>query len=155
LSTSRSLPYSAGHVQLPNRVLLRSPCAPRHQVPCSASRVVPGAHRVDGPSTHRGSGPREVHTTAANIRICVDVNGCKVSGLKSHDYLVILQKLLPFVVREIFPEQVALLLIQLSRFFNSVSSKEIDVTEMQELSKSIPKTLCHLERFSLQHFLIL
>jgi hypothetical protein len=63
-STSRSPPYSAGHVQLTNRVLiLCSPCAPRHQVPCSASRVVPGAHRVVGPGTHRGSGPREVHTT--------------------------------------------------------------------------------------------
>jgi hypothetical protein len=34
-------------------------------VPCSASRVVPGAHRVVGPGTHRGSGPREVHTTPA------------------------------------------------------------------------------------------
>jgi hypothetical protein len=34
-------------------------------VPCSASRVVPGAHRVVGPGTHRGSGPREVHTTCA------------------------------------------------------------------------------------------
>jgi hypothetical protein len=32
-------------------------------VPCSASRIVPGAHRVVGPGTHRGSGPREVHTT--------------------------------------------------------------------------------------------
>jgi hypothetical protein len=60
---SRSLPYSAEHVQLPNQVLLCSPCASRHQVPWSASRVVPGAHRVVGPGTHRGSGPREVHTT--------------------------------------------------------------------------------------------
>jgi hypothetical protein len=32
-------------------------------MPCSASRVVPRAHRVVGPGTHRGSGPREVHTT--------------------------------------------------------------------------------------------
>jgi hypothetical protein len=32
-------------------------------VPCNASRVVPGAHRVVSPGTHRGSGPREVHTT--------------------------------------------------------------------------------------------
>jgi hypothetical protein len=36
-------------------------------VPCSASRVVPGAHRVVGPGTHRGSGPREVHTTAPKL----------------------------------------------------------------------------------------
>jgi hypothetical protein len=36
-------------------------------VPCSASRVVPGAHRVVGPGTHRGSGPREVHTTVIQM----------------------------------------------------------------------------------------
>jgi hypothetical protein len=35
-------------------------------VPCSASRVVPGAHRVVGPGTRRGSGPRDVHTTSAS-----------------------------------------------------------------------------------------
>jgi hypothetical protein len=63
-STSMSPLYSAGHVQLPNRVLLLcSPCASRHQVPCSASQVVTGAHRVVGPGTHQVSGPREVHTT--------------------------------------------------------------------------------------------
>jgi hypothetical protein len=62
--TSRSSLHNTGHVQLPIRVLLhRSPCAPRHQVPCGTSRVVSGAHRVVGPCTHRGSGLREVHTT--------------------------------------------------------------------------------------------
>jgi hypothetical protein len=70
-STSRSLPYSAGHVQLPNRVLLLcSPCASRHQVPCNASQVVPGGHRVVDPSTHRGSRPREVHTTSPRV-LCI------------------------------------------------------------------------------------
>jgi hypothetical protein len=38
-------------------------------VPCSASRVVPGAHRVVGPGTHRGSGPREVHTTRSPTKL--------------------------------------------------------------------------------------
>jgi hypothetical protein len=37
-------------------------------VPCSASRVVPEAHRVVGPGTHRGSGPREVHTTPRALK---------------------------------------------------------------------------------------
>jgi hypothetical protein len=46
-------------------ILLCSPCASRHQVPCSASWVVLGAHRVVGPGTHQGSGPRKVHTIAA------------------------------------------------------------------------------------------
>ena len=35
---------------------------------------------------------------ASNIRSCVDVNACKVSGFKTHDYHIILQKLLPLVV---------------------------------------------------------
>jgi hypothetical protein len=69
---SRSPLYSAGHVQLPIRVLLlRSPCASRQQVQCSASRVVPGAHQVVSPGTHRGSGPREVHTTTSAFCLCM------------------------------------------------------------------------------------
>jgi hypothetical protein len=39
------------------------PCASRHMVPCSPSRVVSVAHGVVGPSTHLSSGPREVRTT--------------------------------------------------------------------------------------------
>jgi hypothetical protein len=51
--TSMSCLHNTGHVWLPIRVLLhRSPCAPRHQVPCGTSRVVLGAHRVVGPGTH-------------------------------------------------------------------------------------------------------
>ena len=62
---------------------------------------------------------------ASNIKRCVDVNGCKVSGLKSHDYHVILQKLLPLVAHHILPEDVARPLIELSRFFNALCSKEL------------------------------
>jgi hypothetical protein len=43
----------------------------------------------------------------SNIKKCVDVDRCKVSRLKSHDYHVILQKLLPLVARHILPEAVA------------------------------------------------
>jgi len=48
---------------------------------------------------------------ASNIRSCVDVNACKVSGFKTHDYHIILQKLLPLVVRKILPEDVVVGLI--------------------------------------------
>jgi hypothetical protein len=47
-------------------------------VPCSASRVVPGAHRVVGPGTHRGSGPREVHTTTAMTAATVATAGLRL-----------------------------------------------------------------------------
>jgi hypothetical protein len=82
---------------------------------------------------------------AANIRRCVDVNGCKLSGLKTHDLHVILQKLLPLVVRNLLPEDVVIPIIELSRFFNSLCSKELEISEIQKLSSSIRETLCRLE----------
>ena len=82
---------------------------------------------------------------AANIKRCVDVKGCKVSGLKTHDYHVILQKLLPLVVRDILPQDVAIPLIQLSRFFSSLCSKEPVESDLEKLTSSIGETLCRLE----------
>jgi hypothetical protein len=82
---------------------------------------------------------------ASNIKRCVDVNGCKVSGLKSHDYHVILQKLLPLIARHILPEAVVRPLVELSRFFNALCSKELVQTDMDKLSSSIAETLCKVE----------
>jgi hypothetical protein len=82
---------------------------------------------------------------ASNIKRCVDVNGCKVSGLKSHDYHVILQKLLSIVARHILPEAIARPLVELRRFFNALCSKELVQTDMDKLSSSIAETLCKLE----------
>ena len=78
---------------------------------------------------------------ASNIRSCVDVNACKVSGFKTHDYHIILQKLLALVVRKILPEDVVVGLIQLSRFFNAICSKELMEEDMDKLSISIRVTL--------------
>jgi len=48
---------------------------------------------------------------ASNIRRCLDVKGCKVAGLKSQDYHIIFQKLLPLVVRDILHTEVVIPLI--------------------------------------------
>jgi hypothetical protein len=82
---------------------------------------------------------------ASNIKRSVDVNKCKVSGLKTHDCHVIFQKLLPSAVRNVLLENVALPLIQLSRYFNAICSKELSAKDLEQLSTSIPETLCRLE----------
>jgi hypothetical protein len=82
---------------------------------------------------------------SSNIRRCVDLNSCKVSGLKTHDYHLILQKLLPLVVRRILPEQVVIALVQLSNFFNALCSKELVQADLDKLSSSIRETVCRLE----------
>ena len=75
----------------------------------------------------------------------MDVNGCKLFGLKTHDLHVILQKLLPLVVRNILPEDVVIPVIELSRLFNALCAKELEILEIEKLSTSIRETLCRLE----------
>ena len=82
---------------------------------------------------------------ASNIRRCVDENRCQLSGLKTHDYHIIFQKLLPLVLRNILPQEVVVPLIDLSRFFSSLCSKELDEKELANMSALIRETLCRLE----------
>jgi len=82
---------------------------------------------------------------ASNIRRCVDENRFLLSGLKTHDYHIIFQKLLPLVLRNILPEDVVVPLIDLSRFFSSLCSKELDEKELANMSASIRETICRLE----------
>ena len=81
----------------------------------------------------------------SNIRRCVDENRCQLSGLKTHDYHIIFQKLLQLVLRNILPEEVVVPLNDLSRFFSLLCSKELDVKELANMSTSIRETLCRLE----------
>jgi hypothetical protein len=51
---------------------------------------------------------------ASNIRRCVDEDRVMLSGLKTHDYHVIFQKILPLVLRHILPQEVVIPLIDLA-----------------------------------------
>jgi hypothetical protein len=82
---------------------------------------------------------------SSNIRSCVDVKSRKVSGLKMHDYHLILYKLLPLVVCRILPEAVVIGLIQLSNFFDALCSKELVKAELDRLSCSIREAIFRLE----------
>ena len=71
---------------------------------------------------------------ASHIKRCVVLEQCKFSGLKSHDCHVILQKLLPIP------------LLQLSKFFSDLCSKELRDEDLENLGNQIPEILCKLER---------
>jgi hypothetical protein len=79
------------------------------------------------------------------LKRCVDDKTCKVSGLKTHDYHIILEKLLPLVIRRILPEDVSRSLIELSRFFSALCSNELVPSDLDKLSRSIKETICRLE----------
>jgi hypothetical protein len=81
---------------------------------------------------------------SSNIR-CVDVKSRKVSSLKTHNYHLILQKLLPLVVRRILPGLVVIGFIQLNNFFDALCSKELVEAELGRLSYSIREVVCRHE----------
>ena len=54
---------------------------------------------------------------AANISRCVNVKECKITGLKSHDCHVLLQSVLPLVIRGLLVKDVSEPLIELCQFF--------------------------------------
>jgi Domain of unknown function (DUF4218) len=83
---------------------------------------------------------------ASNIRRCIQVEECTISGLKTHDCHVIFQQLLPLAIRELLPKKVSQPLIELSKYFLKLCSKELYVEELDELSRQIGVILCKLEQ---------
>ncbi|XP_025670687.2 uncharacterized protein [Arachis hypogaea] len=80
-----------------------------------------------------------------NISRCVDLKQRKLSGLKSHDCHVLMQQLLPIAIRNVLPDKVTAMLIELSSFFQQLCSKSLSLTELEKLQPRIILTLCHLE----------
>ncbi|XP_057444023.1 uncharacterized protein LOC130736195 [Lotus japonicus] len=83
---------------------------------------------------------------ASNIGRCVNINELKIPGLKSHDYHVILERLLPLAIRGLLPKDACDPLIELSLFFGDLCSKELELNELDPLHNQIVVTLCKLER---------
>ncbi|XP_057443879.1 uncharacterized protein LOC130736038 [Lotus japonicus] len=83
---------------------------------------------------------------ASNIGRCVNINELKISGLKSHDYHVILERLLPLAIRGLLPKDACDPLIEMSLFFGDLCSKELKLDELDHLQNRIGLTLCKLER---------
>ncbi|KAI5328423.1 hypothetical protein L3X38_027820 [Prunus dulcis] len=82
---------------------------------------------------------------ASNIARCVNVDGGKFTGLKSHDCHVFMQRLLPVGTRHLFPEDVVKPIMLLSRFFSQLTAKTLRRTGMFQLRHDIFQVLCKFE----------
>ncbi|CAL8163094.1 unnamed protein product [Prunus armeniaca] len=82
---------------------------------------------------------------ASNIARCVNVDGGKFTGLKSHDCHVFMQRLLPVGIRYLLPEDVVKPIILLSRFFSQLTAKTLRKTDMFQLRHDIVQVLCKFE----------
>ncbi|KAJ8764635.1 hypothetical protein K2173_006717 [Erythroxylum novogranatense] len=81
----------------------------------------------------------------SNLAKCVDLRKYKLFGMKSHDCHVFMQRLILITFRECLPSKVWEAITELSLFFKSLTSIEINIGEMEKLEHEIPVILCKLE----------
>lgn len=83
----------------------------------------------------------------SNISSCISLEDCKVMGLKSHDYHVLMQQLLPVAVRGLLPKGPRIAIIRLCAFFNHLCQRVIDREKLLVLENEIVETICMFERY--------
>ena len=60
---------------------------------------------------------------ASNIFQCVQVNERKIFGLQSHDWHVLMQQLIPLVIRGVLHKNVCVVIVELCSLFKQFCSK--------------------------------
>jgi hypothetical protein len=83
---------------------------------------------------------------AANLRRGVNLSTMRINGLKSHDYHIWIERLLPVMVRGYVPDHVWQVLAELSNFFRQLCAKELSRSVVKDLEKMAPLLLCKLEK---------
>ena len=83
---------------------------------------------------------------ASSISWCVKEAQCKVSGMKSHDSHVFIQRLLPTVFRPYLPRPLWEALIELSIFFRDICTTNLNAQHMELIHMNIIEIICKLER---------
>ena len=71
----------------------------------------------------------------------------RLSGLKSHDYHALLQRLLPIGLREFANKDISIILFELGSFSQDLCSRTLKQSELEKLEERIVLILCKLERF--------
>jgi hypothetical protein len=82
----------------------------------------------------------------AGFRRSVNLKTCKFSELKSHDYHIIMERLLPVMFRGFVKNGVWKALAELSYFYRHLYAKEINKDMMEKLEQQIPVLVCKLEK---------
>jgi hypothetical protein len=98
---------------------------------------------------------------AANLRRAVNLTTQRVHGMKSHDFHIWLERLLPAMVRGFLPENIWQVLAELSYFFRQLCAKELSLTVVEALEKAAPVLVCKLEQIfppgfflAMQHLIV-
>jgi hypothetical protein len=83
---------------------------------------------------------------ASNIVRCVNKVPSKISGMKSHDYHVFLQRLLHVATWKFITLEIRTTLIELNTFFNQLCAQTLKVDVLKQMKEGIIMILCKLEK---------
>jgi hypothetical protein len=83
---------------------------------------------------------------AAGFRRAVNLDTRKLSGVKSHDYHIFMERLLLVMFHGYLDDDVWMALAVLSHFYRQLCAKEIKKDMMEKLEDVIPVLLCKLEK---------
>ncbi|XP_057482036.1 uncharacterized protein LOC130768967 [Actinidia eriantha] len=83
---------------------------------------------------------------AANISRSVHSTNGRLTGLKSHDYHILIQQILPIGMRGFVNKEISTTLFELGSFFQDLCSKTLRRSELEKLEERIVHILCKLEK---------
>ena len=83
---------------------------------------------------------------AVNLSRKISIGDGRISGLKSHDCHVLLQRLLAIAIRSYLNKDLCTTLAELSSFFQKLCAKTLYVNDLEKLEQGIIFILCKLER---------
>ena len=89
---------------------------------------------------------------ASNISQCVKLKDRTITGLKSHDSYVLMQKLLPIIVRGSLSPNVVQPLIEMSTFFMGICSTTLTQGDMNQLEIGVCVILCKMKQIFFPSF---
>jgi hypothetical protein len=83
---------------------------------------------------------------ATNIKWAVNLDTSKLVGLKSHDYHILIERLMPVMFCGYFSPDLWKMLAELSYFYRQIYAKEISKKLMWRLEKDIVVLVCKMEK---------
>jgi hypothetical protein len=85
---------------------------------------------------------------AADLKRAVNLKTRKLTRLKSHDFHILMVRIIPVMFRGYMPDAMWQAISKLSYFYRQICAKEISKNMMEKLEKEIPVLLCKLEKYS-------
>ena len=83
---------------------------------------------------------------ASNISRCLNAEGTKVQGLKTHDCHILLQRILPAAMRGFLDKDIYEAIAKLGKFFRELCSRTLNRDVSAQMKKEIPIILVKLEK---------